>query len=276
MTLAQYPEVEELVAVLLAEVRAILGEALIGMYLYGSLATGGFDHDSDVDYVVVTREELTESQFAAIEALHHRIKTLKVWCADQLEGSYIPLDGLRNYDPARALFVHLDRGPEEHLHRMQLDDEQISRAWWGGWVLLRQALRENGLILTGPDPKTLLEPVPAADVRQAALLILLGWAAGLLDTPEQISGRGYQSYTVLTLCRILYTLHTSQVTSKPEAIRWAKAHLDKKWIPLFDRAWLGRQNPELAAEPEDVSETLEFIRFTMERSQQLELAKKEK
>jgi len=277
MTFAQHPEVKEIVEMLLAGLQASLGEALIGMYLYGSLASGGFDRDSDVDYVVVTAEEITEDQFAAIEALHNQIKkTMKVWCVDQLEGSYIPLEGLKRYDPQRALFVHIDRGPDEHLHRMQLDDEQISRAWWGGWVLLRSALWEYGLTLTGAEPKTLLNPVSTTEIRQAAQLILEGWTTGILNDPEQIKGRGYQSYTVLTLCRILYTLQTGQVTSKPEAMRWAKANLDQKWTPLIDRAWLGRQNPGLDAEREDINATLEFIRFTTKCSQQIELAKKEK
>jgi hypothetical protein len=243
------------------------------MYLYGSLATGGFDHNSDVDYVVVTDEEVSESQFAAIEALHTLIKTMSVWCVDQLEGSYIPLAGLQHFDPARALFVHLDRGPDEHLHRMHLDDERISRAWWGGWVLLRHALREYGIILVGPDPKTLLEPVPPGDLRQAAQLILNGWATNILNHPAQMNGRGYQSYTVLTLCRSLYTLQTGSVTSKPEAIRWAKAHLDEKWSPLIERAWLGRQNPGLDAELGDIDGTLDFIRYTIEQSQHFETAK---
>lgn len=276
MSTAEYPEVREIVDSLLAEIRVILGGQLIGMYLYGSLATGGFDRDSDVDYVVVTHEELSESQFTAIEALHTRIKATKVWCADQLEGSYIPLAGLKRYNPQRALFVHIDRGPVEHLHRMQLNDEIISQAWWGGWVLLRLALREYGIILVGPEPKTLIEPVSEADVRQAAILILNGWAAEILNDPAQIKSRGYQSYTVLTLCRILYTLHTGSVTSKPEAVHWAKTHLDEKWTSLIDRAWLGRQNPGLEAELDDVNKTLEFIRFTIECSQQIEPAKKEK
>ena len=276
MILAQSPEVREIIDLLVTEVHAILGEHLIGIYLYGSLATGGFDRNSDVDYVVVTNEELSEGQFTAIEAVHNHLKTMEVWCADQLEGSYIPIEGLKRYDPARALFVHIDRGPDEHLHRIQLADERLSRAWWGGWVLLRLTLRESGMTLVGPDPKILIDPVPDAEIRQAAVFNVNDWAGSILSDPAQIKGRGYQSYTVLTLCRILYTLHTGKVTSKPEAIRWAKAHLDEKWTPLIDRAWLGRQNPGLAAELGDLNETLAFIRFTIKDSQQIELAKKAK
>ena len=49
-----YPEVNIVLDVLVPEVQAILGDQFVGMYLYGSLAYGGFDVDSDVDYVVVT------------------------------------------------------------------------------------------------------------------------------------------------------------------------------------------------------------------------------
>lgn len=271
-----YPEVNLVLDELLVSVQTILGEHLIGMYLYGSLTTGGFDRDSDVDYVVVTDEEVSDDQFAALEAMHTRIKTKDVWCVDQLEGSYIPLAGLNRYHSARALFIHIDRGPDEHLHRMHIDDERISRAWWGGWILLRHALREHGITLIGPEIKTLLDPVSSDDLRQAALFVLNGWAADILNDPNQIRSRGYQSYTVLTLCRILYTLHTGGITSKPDAIRWAKENLGEKWMPLIDRAWLGRQNPGLDADINDLNETVELIRFTIEQSQQIELEKKAK
>jgi hypothetical protein len=265
-----YPEVKIILDKVLSEAQSILGEHFIGMYLYGSLATGGFDRDSDVDYVVVTDEEVSENQFAAFQDMHTRIKTMNVWCADQLEGSYIPREALNRYDPQRALFVHIDRGPDEQLHRMHLDDERISRAWWGGWVILRSNLLEHGITLAGPAPQTIVDPVLPDDLRQSALLVLHGWAADILNDPAKINSRGYQSYTVLTLCRILYTLHTGAVTSKPEAMRWVKAHLDEKWMPLIERAWLGRQNPGLDAEPADVNGTLEFIRYTIEQNQYIE------
>jgi hypothetical protein len=260
----------------LSGVQSILGENFIGMYLYGSLATGRFDRDSDVDFVVVTDEEVSESLFLKLQDMHARVAGADSWCATQLEGSYIPRHALKRYDPIRALYVHIDRGQDEHLQRMHLGNDRLSRAWWGGWVLLRSALREYGITLAGPDPKTLIDPVSPDDLRQAALSILNGWAADILNDPAQIKNRGYQSYTVLTLCRILYTLHTGAVTSKPEAICWAQETLDKKWTPLIERAWLGRQNPGLEAEPDDIVTTLEFVRYTIEQSQQLEIEKKEK
>jgi hypothetical protein len=126
-----YPEVNAVLEVLVPEVRAILGDAFTGMVLCGSLAYGGFDQYSDVDFVVVTRAELPQALFLSLQAMHARIAALDSWCATQLEGTYIPQHALQYYDPLRALYVHIDRGPGERLRRMQIDEPLLSRAWWG-------------------------------------------------------------------------------------------------------------------------------------------------
>ncbi|MCJ7583550.1 MAG: DUF4111 domain-containing protein [Anaerolineales bacterium] len=217
-----YPEVNAILHELLTSVQSILGDHFIGMYLFGSLATGDFDQDSDVDYVVVTDDVLSNELVSALQDMHMSIATIDSWCATQLEGSYVPQGALRRYDPVRALHLHIDRGKGERLNKMQLDNSPPSRAWWGGWVLLRDSLREKGITLAGPAPRTLIDPVSPEELEQAAQAILQGWAAQILDTPAEIDSRGYQSYTVLTLCRILYTLQNSSVASKPVAARWAQ------------------------------------------------------
>ncbi|MBN2386073.1 MAG: DUF4111 domain-containing protein [Anaerolineales bacterium] len=259
-----YPEVNAVLEVLLPEARAILGERFIGMYLYGSLACGGFDRESDVDFIVLTAEALPETAFDALQAMHAHIATLDSWCANQLDGFYTPRLALRTYDPRQVLHLHIDRGPGERLQRMQVDDPGLSRAWWGGWVLLRAVLREHGLTLAGADPRTWIAPVPADELRSAALATLEGWIMPLLARPEQIQERGWQSYIVLTLCRTLYTLEQGAIASKQAAARWAQAKLGEPWNALIERAWAGRHDPGARAAPPAVQATLDFIRYTLE------------
>jgi len=266
-----YPEVNAILHELLTSVQSILGNHFIGMYLFGSLATGDFDQDSDVDYVVVTDDVLSNELVSALQDMHMRIATIDSWCATQLEGSYVPQGALRRYDPVRALHLHIDRGKGERLNKMQLDNSPLSRAWWGGWVLLLDSLREKGITLAGPAPRTLIDPVSPEDLRQAASAILHGWTKQILDNPAEIDNRGYQSYTVLTLCRILYTLHYVTVAPKSIAAKWVQETLDERWTPLIDRAWVGRQNPGLKAESDDVHGTLDFIQYALERSRQFEI-----
>lgn len=261
-----YPAVNSVLQVLLPDIQAVLGDQFIGMYLYGSLAYGGFDQDSDVDFVVATHSELPEALFSGLQSMHTRIAKLDSWCATQLEGSYIPLQALRQYDPVRVLHLHIDRGPGECLERMHIEDPVLSRAWWGGWVLLRAALFEKGITLTGPAPQSLVEPVSSEDLKQATLAILPGWAVPLQKHPAELAHRGYQSYTVLTLCRMLYTLENAAIASKPVAACWAQIRLGKPWAALIERAWAGRHDPQSVASAEDVESTLEFIRFTLSYS----------
>ena len=76
---------------------------------------------------------------------------------------------------------------------------------------------------------------------------------------------------VLSLCRILYTLQFGDVVSKPFAARWAKETLGDPLVSLIDRVWTGRHNPEESAESKDINETLDFIRYTLEYSQQFKI-----
>jgi hypothetical protein len=254
-----YPEVNAILQELLENVKSILGSQFVGMYLDGSLTSGDFDGDSDIDFVVFTRDDISADLFTALQAMHDRIATIDSPYAVQLEGSYISQHGLRSYDPEHAHYPNIERGTGERLKLVQHAD------WW---IIHRYILRERGITILGPAPQTLIYPVSPDDLRRAMLSLLGGWTTQILDNPTKINSRGYQSYVVLSLCRILYTLRFGDVVSKPFAARWAKETLGGPWVSLIDRAWTGRHHPELPAEAGDMDGTLDFIRFTLECSQQ--------
>ncbi len=56
-----YPELREVLSAFVNEISSELAGNLIGVYLVGSIATGDFDLDSDIDFLVVTNTELTEA-----------------------------------------------------------------------------------------------------------------------------------------------------------------------------------------------------------------------
>jgi predicted nucleotidyltransferase len=253
-----FPEVNAILQELLKSVESILGSHLIGMYLEGSLTSDDFDQDSDIDFIVVTDDDISENFFSELQAMHERIAKIDSWCAIQLEGSYISQYAVRRHDSEHALHPNIERGNGERL-KMVYHDET--------WIIHRYILRERGITLIGPAPKTLIDPVSPNELRRAMLPTLHGWATQILNNPNEILGRGYQSYTVLSLCRILYTLQFGDIVSKPKATRWAKETMDEKWNALIDRAWAGRHNPQLAANTDDINQTLDFIRYALERSE---------
>jgi predicted nucleotidyltransferase len=254
-----YPEVNGLVRELLERVQRILGSHFVGMYLEGSLASGDFDQDSDIDFVVVTDVDISARLFSALRAMHEQITTIDARYANRLEGSYISRHALRRYDPEHARHPSIAWGTGESL-KMVYHDET--------WVVHRYLLREGGITVSGPAPKTLIDPVLPSELRQAVLKMLRGWATQILDNPSQIKHRGDQSYTVLSLCRILYTLENGSVVSKSVAARWAQATLGEPWASLIERAWEGRHTPGLEASVDEMNGTLEFIRYSLERGRQ--------
>jgi len=259
-----YPEVNDLVRTLLEKAQTILGDQFVGMYLEGSLANGDFDRDSDIDFVVVTDEDVSGDLFTTLQAMHDRLATIDSWWAIQLEGSYMAQHALLQYDPAHTSYPNIERGRGERLKMVDHDD---------AWTTHRYVLRERGIVIVGPPLQTLIDPVSPDDLRRAMLTVLNGWAILILNNPREIESRAYQSYTVLSVCRILYTCQWGDVVSKLCAARWAKEALDERWAPLIDRAWEGRRGPQGQAQAEDVNETLAFLRYARERSQPVETSR---
>ena len=240
---------------ILSGAQAVLGDNLAGMYLEGSLALGDFDpHRSDIDFVVVTTGELSTESIAALTSLHVRIAAGESKWATELEGSYIPQHALRRYNPACAHHPHIyhGTGPDEsRLIVMQHDSD---------WVVHRHILREHGVVLTGPHPHTLIDPITPGDLRQAVFKFAHNWGSSLLREPQYLQQDGYHAYIVVTLCRMLYTFEHGAIVSKPVAARWAQA-AHGRWSPLIQRA--------LASDIHraDMAAMLSFVRYTVEKGQ---------
>jgi hypothetical protein len=72
---------------------------------------------------------------------------------------------------------------------------------------------------------------------------------------------------VLTLCRLLYTLETGSVASKPAATRWVERTLPSRWSGLVGRATTGQHASDDELEDE-VNTTLALLEYTYEHYQQ--------
>jgi predicted nucleotidyltransferase len=242
--------VNTLIGELLLAVREILGREFIGMYVTGSLATGDFDHASDVDVVVVIENAVTNKQFTELHALHKQLARLPLWCAEELECTYISREAIRRFDSENAVHPTLGRGEGEQLIMTTYDE---------GWVVQCHLLRTCGIVIAGPSPETLIEEVTPAALRTAMHGVLKTWGRWLRRSPNVLKIRGYQSYVVLSLCRILYTLQHGAVISKRNAARWASETLDRKWRALIEQALIDRDRPVGVSPDDAIQQTREFL-----------------
>jgi hypothetical protein len=81
--------------------------------------------------------------------------------------------------------------------------------------------------------------------------------------------RDSQAFVVLTLCRLLYTLETGAVASKPGAAQWAQQVVGPRWVGLIEPALAG-QREETQIPDRDVDETVALIQHTVDRFRQWE------
>lgn len=249
-----YPDVNAVLRELLSNVQAILGDNFLGMYLHGSLALGDFTpHRSDIDFLVVTHEELSPDLVSALRAMHERIAADDPRWGPELEGSYIPQHTLRRYDPSNALHPHIERGESLAVEQHETDS-----------VIQRHIVHEHGVVLAGPPPHTLIDPISPDDLRQALVNLVRVWWAPMLNDPFRLRHSGYQAYAVLTMCRILYTLRHGTIVSKPTAARWAQQADAKPWSALIERALTWQD----AGEKGEVEETVGLIGYVVERCQE--------
>jgi len=107
-----YPALNSVLAELVAGIQATLGETFVGAYLQGSFALGDFDQHSDVDFIVVVSDELSNAHVIALDALHQRIYALPSEWAKHLEGSYFPASVLRDLAQRANPLWYLDHGSQ--------------------------------------------------------------------------------------------------------------------------------------------------------------------
>ena len=252
-----YPDVNAVLDLLLSGVQTVLGDHLVGLYLYGSLASGDFDPErSDIDFVVVTADELPDEMIAALEAMHRRIWASGLKWAAKLEGSYMPQTTLRRYDPTAAPCPQINEG-RFYVARHGSD-----------WVIQRYILREHSVTVTGPTLQTWIDPVQPDDLRRAIVGILREWWSSMLQDPEWLLRTEYQAFAILTMCRALYTLEHGTVVSKPVAARWAQEALGERWAAAIDWALAWRHDESSS----HLDDALGLVRYTLEHAGRMEIS----
>jgi hypothetical protein len=273
-----YADLNAVLGHLVDGAKSLLGDNFVGAYLQGSFAIGDFSEFSDCDFIIVTARDITTEELPAFQALHAGIHDLPyAYWRTGLEGSYVPAAILRRWretprdppgeprgpdwgdpgtsgSPARAYpFWYLDHGSKT-LVRSEHDNTQV----------VRWCLREKGVTLAGPPPRSLIDPVPPAALRAEVrrtmdLCLSLG-----LQPMELVAS---QAFWVGLFCRMLHTLATGAVWSKKASLAWGADVLDPAWKGLIEAAAAVRKGDTAQsgqpADPPAVIQTRAFARYAV-------------
>jgi len=246
-------EMRALPALLLARVREVLGDNLVGFYVVGSLVTGDFDaRSSDVDLIAVTAADLDDAEYQRLAQMHADIVRDQPELHDRIEIIYISAARLKG-DQSHYDIVITSPGEPFHVRPIRHDE----------WTINWYVLREKSVVLFGLDPRTLVAPIAQAEIIRVVRALARqtpGWL-----TPS--ASLGYQGYVILTLCRSLRLVRTSEFVSKPQAASWAAA-LFPEWAELIHKTleWRVVEREDSGDDPAAVfPETLRLIHALVEQ-----------
>jgi hypothetical protein len=202
---------------MLARQRVVLGEALVGVYLFGSAAVGSFEPQvSDVDTVVVLEQDLTDVQFASLDRLYDEIVRESPEWWDRIEAVYLSTQALHASLTGSATAARIAPGEDFHVI-------QITR----GWILDWYQVRRVGIVLEGKPIEEVIPQVTRVEYIATLRDYLLrpDWLRSVDDARDRC-------YAVLTFCRGLRSLETGDYVSKKDGAVWASATMPE-FAPLI-------------------------------------------
>ncbi len=253
-----FPELNGLLGEFNDRVQSILADNLVGAYVVGSFALGAGDLSSDCDFLVVTNEPITDEQERALRGLHDEIPTRPGHWATNLEGSYAPQADLETLEQLGREWLYVDRGWREMRWSTHCNVADTR------WIL-----RERGIPLIGPAARTFACVVPADLLRRRMRLLIESFLEDLLSwTSFDIIWA--QRYTVESMCRMLYTLETGEVTSKRAALEWGRRVLAPPWRDLITQALADRPVPwNDPPRPGSAEAAIAFVEYGKEYARRL-------
>jgi len=202
---------------------AVLGDALVGLYVHGSLALGCFNEaTSDIDVLGVTERALTEHEKLALVDLFLRF-SLDPYPVEVDVISVVQLRDWRHPSPFELHYSEWRRERWTADPRATLASFPNENADLAAHVAVA---RDRGVALIGLPPEEIFPRVDEAHLRDS-LLRDLDWAR------ETESGT---LYGILSPCRIWATLETGELYSTASGARWALPRLPAELRPMVERA----------------------------------------
>lgn len=235
MRFTPYDDVNEIIGELLDGISGILGEALVGLYLSGSLTYDGYTEGvSDIDLLAALTRDLSEREIPLLETMHAAIVERHPEWDDRVEVIYLSTEALRTYKTQRSPIAVISPGEPLHFREEEAGDD-----WLMNWYLIL----EHGQTIAGPPPDTFIEPASIDEFLQAIREHARDWGLWIdhLDTAKS------RAYAVLTMCRTLYSDRNRAHVSKQTAATWVADQLPE-YRDLINDALALRVTEQSAAE----------------------------
>ena len=209
-----------------------LSHKLVGVYLHGSAATGGFTYEqSDLDYIAVISAPLTygERQQLAISFL-------------EVYGQDAPAKGIemsivlkhyvgRGFRYPTPYEFHMGSREQIQTHGQARTTEMVDPDLAAHFTIIKK----RGLCLYGEPIDRVFAEVPAKYYLASIVLDAEDNFRNIRDSPSADMCR-VPVYAVLNFCRVLAYIDHALITSKAEGGDWALRNIRKRYHPVITAA----------------------------------------
>ena len=251
-------QVENLLKIFRNEVKTILGGKFLALYVFGSVGMGDFsEHSSDIDFLVLVATSINQGEGKQLQAMHDKLCVTQF--GDRLEGEYVVTSALYS-EGVEGTVARCESGVLLLDVPSQVSAENILD------------IRQNALVVYGPDPKNIMPHVSYQSVRK----VMQDYLREEIDEVKHVEVKDLKwlSSQVLNTCRTLYTLKTGRITSKSAGARWALRVLSSEWKPLISRSLAVRQGKQKENDKTFIaSELPQFVAYALRVSEYTKLAK---
>lgn len=238
--------IEQTVAHLIDVLESVAVTPLRGFYLHGSIALGAYDERiSDVDFLAVTDRELKKAEVLLLEEAFYDSLS-KHPLLRKFEGNIISADRLQLADFSAC--------PQCYQGEFSFAPPRDFNA------VTLHSLREFGVTVVGESPSRLIKPVSLFDLLKTMQGNLLYLQQKIPEYADK--GTDFKVFGVLTLCRILFTVRTGQITSKREAALYAVKIVKSPWREMIQRTlaeWESGMSGEFWIAPKEM--LMEFVEY---------------
>lgn len=264
--LTPYLELDGVLTDCARTLRKALKDNFVGLYPLGSLAIGDFDLTSDVDFLVVTRNDLSADELDRVRSCHTGFLSRDTRWVKHLEYSFFSQKKLRESSSPYAADGQRVDAEDRQLWYFCNGSPMVEKSDHDNTLVTRWTLRNKSRAVLGPEPASFAPEVLSDELRREIRASMLGWDRLIRNNASPFDNRFHQVFLALNNCRALQDLYEGRITSKLDGVRWAKHHLDTQWYPLIDYCWRERQDTGIhisqPAQPEAFERTLAFIEYT--------------
>lgn len=224
MTVLIPQKVEQVLFAYENELKCAFNNKVYGVYIYNSVALGNFDSNkSDIDFVTIINEDFDDVDLKKLKLIHQKLLNSYEY-ASKMEGMYIRIDNVGKENGEISPYVYFS---DKKLHDYGYYDIN-SVTWW--------TLENHGIAIKSPDISSLQLAIKWKDVITNMNYNLNHYWKGKLENRFLFITDYWIEFSILTLCRILYTFENNKITSKTEAARFVANMVNEKYKMIISEA----------------------------------------